>query len=200
MNKTKVFNTRFIAGVGILTAVEVVLYIIGTVISGMGTPINLGLIPIAIAAIVYGPIAGAFLGLINGICVLLTPATQLFYFDTAQLGDLCVIGTLINCLGKCTLAGLASGYIYKALKKHNLLAVILATIIVPILNTGIFLGVGFIFYERGMYDTILKSVVTINFLWFELLPTALLCPVTVKVAGMYYLKRKTVENGGNNNE
>lgn len=200
MNKTKVFNTRFIAGVGVLTAVEVVLYIVGSIIGGMGTPINLGLIPIAIAAIVYGPIAGAFLGLVNGVCVLLTPATQMVYFNTTQLGDLCVIGTLINCLSKCTIAGIVSAYIYKALKKHELLAVILATIVVPILNTGIFLLVGFIFYERGFYNTILQAVITINFLWFELLPSALLCPVIIKIAKMYSKKGKEVQNKGNQNE
>ena len=193
-------KVKTIAGTGILCALACALTFLSNYVINGSININLSLIPIAIGALVYGPLAGAFLGLVNGICVLLTPATQLFYFDTTQLGDLCVIGTLINCIGKCTIAGLVSGYVFKALKKHNLLAVILATIIVPILNTGIFLGVGFIFYERGMYDTILKSVVTINFLWFELLPTALLCPVTVKVANMYSLKRKTVENGGNNNE
>ena len=65
--------TKFIAVNAILSALTVVLTIIPIPIGTLN--LNLGLIPIAIAAVLYGLPGGLLVGLVNGVCVLLSPAT-----------------------------------------------------------------------------------------------------------------------------
>lgn len=170
--KKKIFTTRYIAGVGILTAFEIVFYIIGSFISFGGVNINLALIPIAFGAIMFGPLCGAFLGLVNGVAVLLTPATQAFLAVS-------VFGTLFICLLKCTVAGLASGFIYKLLKKHEIVATVTTSLIVPIINTGIYILGCLIFFE-GVFQDLILIVLTANFL-IELGSTALLAPAIIRI-------------------
>jgi len=93
----------------------------------------LALIPIALGAIMYGPLAGALLGLINGVVVLFAPSTQGLFLVYAP------IGTVFTCLLKCTIAGFVSGLVYKLIsKKNELVAVIVASLLVPVINTSLF--------------------------------------------------------------
>ena len=181
--KKKIFTTRYIAGVGILTAFEIVFYIIGSFISFGGVNINLALVPIAFGAIMYGPLCGAFLGLVNGVAVLLTPATQAFLAVS-------VFGTLFICLLKCTVAGLASGFIYKLLKKHEIVATVAASLIVPIINTGIYILGCLIFFE-GVFQDLILIVLTANFL-IELGSTALLTPAIIRI--IHVVKSRSKES------
>lgn len=182
MKKEKVFTTEFIAGAGILTAIEIVLYIIGANIQiAPGIYINLALIPIALGAIFYGPLCGLFLGLINGVATLLTPSTQAYFMNVDIFGEWCILGTFIVCLSKCTLAGLVSGIVYKALlKKNEILGIVLASLLVPIINTGIFISLALIFYKYD-FATILSVVLSFNFL-IEFAGTAILCPAIIKIS------------------
>lgn len=128
----KNISVRRITGVGILLAIELILQLIGNFLAIGPVSINLSLIPIAVAAIVYGPIAGAFLGLANGAFVLFAPSTQIFWQTSPW-------GTPIVCLFKCTLAGLISGLVYKLIARKNPnVGAMIASILVPIINTGLF--------------------------------------------------------------
>ena len=118
----------------IMTALVIVFQLLGTFTAFFG-PFStaVGLIPIAIGAIMCGPAVGAWLGLVFGVVVLMSGGAALFWaFD--------IPGTIITVLLKGTLCGLAAGIVYKLLNKLNSwVAVISASIICPLVNTGIFL-------------------------------------------------------------
>lgn len=202
MAKEKVFNTKFIAGVGILSATEVVLYIVGTVISNFaGVNINLGLIPIAIGSILFGPVGGAILGFLNGILVLLTPSTWLNFFNTELLGNWCIFGTILNCLTKTTLGGLIAGYVYKLCKKVEIVGAVLASMLIPVINTGVFLGFAAVFYKAYFYaEGYISAIISFNFL-IEIISMAVLCPAIVTIVKVSKHKTNSVQSfEGDQNE
>lgn len=127
-------DVRKITGIAILMAIDIILQTIGNFITlPGGLAINLSLIPIALGAIVYGPFGGALVGLTNGVMVLLAPSTQAIFMPYAPFA------TVITCLLKTTVAGLLSGLVYKAIsKKNTLVASIVASILVPLVNTALF--------------------------------------------------------------
>ena len=121
-----------ITSTGILLALEIVFQIIGNYVSLGPVSINLSLIPIAAGAILYGPLVGGFLGLCNGILVILAPATLSIFMSIS------VWGTLLTCLLKCTIAGVVAGLVFKLFKTHKVIGGVVASFLVPIINTGLF--------------------------------------------------------------
>ena len=180
-------SIKKITGVAILLAIEIVFQVIGNLITlPGGISINLSLIPIALGAILFGPLAGAFLGFMNGILVLFAPATQSLFFVYAP------IGTIITCLSKCTIAGLIAGFIFKWINKKNfLLAAIIASILVPIINTGIFALCALSIILKAidnmnvngvnMFRFLFLILITWNFV-LEISITTILSPVISKIA------------------
>ena len=126
-------KTKKIVGIGIFTAIVVVLQYLGSFIKFGTFSISLVLIPIIVGAALYGIGAGAWLGLAFGVAVLVSG-------DAGPFLAVNVVGTIITVCVKGALAGLASGAVYKLLeKKNSLLATICAGITAPVVNTGIFL-------------------------------------------------------------
>ena len=176
-------QVRKITGVAILLAIEIVLQAMGNYITPGVVSINLSLIPIALGAILYGPFAGALLGFGNGLVVLLSPSTEAFLSYS-------LFGTIVVCLLKCTIAGFLAGLFYKLIaKKHSLLGAIVASLIVPVVNTGLFvLGVFTIFFGLfqpiGSTDQIMKYVFLVMIGWnfvIEFSLTAILSPTIARV-------------------
>ncbi len=184
--KKKIFTTEFITKVGILAAVETVLATVGTLIKIGPASINLALVPIAFGAIMFGPLCGGLLGLLNGAIVLADPSTQAVFMNTDMFGPLCIFGTILVCLLKCTAAGIASGFIYKLLKKHDIVAITSASFIVPIVNTGLFVVGACIFFNPAL-EGLLASVFSFNFL-IEIGITALLTPAIVRLIHVFQSK------------
>jgi len=176
--KSKYLNTKVIVGTGILTAIEIVLYIVGANFAIGGVNINLALVPICVGAILYGPICGGFLGLVNGISVLLTPITETYFMNTDYFGNLCILGTFIICLTKCTVAGIICYFICKPFKNQTLGSII-SSLSVPILNTGLFIAGAAIFYKKD-FNIILSGIITFNFL-IEILTTLILSPAIARI-------------------
>jgi len=132
-NAKKSISTKTLALGAILTALVIVLQLMGSVIHFGMFSISLVLIPIVVGAALCGKYIGAWLGFVFGAVVLLSG-------DAASFMAVDVLGTILTVLLKGTLCGLASGLIYElAHKKNQLVAVILAAIVCPIVNTGIFL-------------------------------------------------------------
>ena len=177
-----------IAGLGILTAITIVLQMLGQFIKFGTFSISLVLVPIVVGAALYGPIAGAWLGFVFSMVVLFQPDTQLF------LG-ISVPGTVLTVIMKGTLAGFISGIVYVAFRKIRFggdkvsvsLGVILAAIVCPVVNTGIFLLGCVLFFlpkiremslEAGIENVgtfMIVVLVGANFL-FELLFNLVLSP------------------------
>ena len=179
------YDVKKITGVAVLLAIEIVLQTIGNYISLGPISINLSLIPIALGAIMYGPFAGALLGFINGVVVLFAPSTQALFLAYAPLG------TVITCLLKCTIAGLVAGFAYKLIaKKNSLLAAIIASLLVPIINTGLFALASFTIVIKAiealnggnanLMRFVFIALIGWNFI-FELSVTAVLSPTLARV-------------------
>lgn len=117
----------------ILTAIVVILQLMGSFIRFGPFAISLVLIPIVIGAATCGYKIGAWLGFVFAMVVLLSG-------DASAFLTIDILGTIITVLLKGTLCGLAAGLVYKLFEKNNrYLAVISAAVVCPIVNTGIFL-------------------------------------------------------------
>ena len=117
---------------GVLTAIVIVLQALAIGIKFGPFSITLVLVPIVVGAAMYGWKAGAWLGLVFGVVVLIT--------DAAAFLAVSVLGTVVTCILKGVLAGTAAAGVYKLLENKNRWAAILtAAIVCPIVNTGIFL-------------------------------------------------------------
>lgn len=128
-NSNKTFT---VVGMGLMTAIVVVLQIFAGGIFVGEFNITLALVPIIVGAAIFGWQAGAWLGFVFGVVVLFQPATQGFM-------AISIPSTIIVVLLKGALAGLVSGLVYKLVcKKNKLAAVIAAGVASPVVNTGIF--------------------------------------------------------------
>lgn len=159
-------KTSKVVGLGLFTAIVVVLQFLGSFIKFGPFSITLVLAPIVIGAALYGIGAGAYLGLVFG-------ATVLISGDAAAFLTINPIGTVIIVLLKGMLAGLAAGFIYSLISKASSLAgVIVAGIVCPIVNTGIFLAGCYIFFQEWLvavfgttgFVTVVAGLVGVNFL------------------------------------
>ena len=162
-------TTRTLVGMGILTAIVVVLQAFASTIHFGPFSITLVLAPMVIGSALYGWKAGGWLGFVFGVMVLLSG-------DAAPFLAINVPATIILCLLKGILAGIAAGFVYNLLaNKSKLGAVICAGIACPVVNTGVFLlgclvffldtvkgwGAGLGYESVGAY--FLFGVVGINF-------------------------------------
>ena len=197
MDKKRHFNTRMIATTGMLLALEIVLQIIGNyvVIPGGFANLNFSLIFIALGAILYGPIVGGLLGLVSGILTLFSPSTMSVFFSISPAG------TILACLLKTTVAGVVAGIISKLLKKnHDLLSSILASIVVPVLNTGIFALFTIIFFKPllaginpdSMAAALFLGLIGFNFI-FEVIVTVIVAPSLYKILLQVNSKNKEID-------
>lgn len=127
------FNVYTIVGLGLLTAIVAVLQIFASQIKFGPFSITLCLAPIIVGAALYGWKAGAWLGFVFGLVVLLTGDAALFMTINAP-------GTIATVLLKGALSGAAGGLVYRLLeKKSSTAAVIVSGVVTPVVNTAIFL-------------------------------------------------------------
>jgi len=131
MEKKK-FNTKALVGLGLLTAIVIVLQAMAISIRFGVFAITLTLVPIIVGAALYGWKAGAWLGFVFGVVVLMTDAGAFLAVN--------VPGTIVTCILKGALAGLCAGVVYRLIsKKNRIAAVVTAGVVSPVVNTGIFL-------------------------------------------------------------
>lgn len=183
----KKIPTRTIVGIALLSAIVIVLQLIGAAIRFGPFSISLVLVPIVVGAAVYGYQAGAILGLVFGITVLLSGDAAAFL--TVNPG-----GTIITVLLKGLCAGLCAGLIYQLISSKNItLAVIAAAVVCPVVNTGLFLVGCRLFFmdtiagwatQMGFGDNVgaymITGLVGLNFV-FELLFNVILSPIIVRL-------------------
>lgn len=192
--KNKSLNNSKIARIAILVALDVVLQFIANYITIGGVSITLSLIIIVLAACIEGRFTGAFIGFINGIIVLLAPSTITLFFPVNP------IGTIFICLFKMAAAGYIAGLIF-TLMKNKKPAVILASLIVPIVNTGLFALFTPILFNSILVSLTPEGVSTTYFLIFgfigfnfiiELFINALLASTAYYIIKSLEKRRRTV--------
>lgn len=185
-------KVRILVGMGIFTAIVVVLQVLATALGRLGmTPPSLVLIPLVIGSAIYGIRSGLWLGFVFGVVVLLAGVTGVDLF-TAGMWNYDPLATAAICLIKGMAAGAAAGGIYLALHKINgILAAVAAAIVCPVVNTGLFLLGSVLFFRSYLMETyaveaagfvgfLFLGLVGINFL-LEMAINIVLSPMIVRI-------------------
>lgn len=140
-------KTRRLTELALFTAIVVVLQVISTLVKFGPFSITLTLVPIVVGAAIYGPKTGAYLGGVFGLVATVASITGMdpggaLYWNAQPFFTVLVI------MAKGILAGLIAGLTYQVLKKHQTAAAVVAAILCPLVNTGIFLlGTFTLFYD-----------------------------------------------------
>ncbi len=181
--KRNFFSAKMVTTLAILTALVIVLQAFGGSFSIGIVTLNFTLIPLVLGAIVLGPLAGAFLGFIGGVVVLfqvITAPAGVYYIMWTNSP---LVTTMI-CLVKTTVAGFVAGWIFQLLeKKKRYVAIFLASGLVPVINTGLFIlgclcmpnTIALMANGENVFVFIVVGLVTFNF-FFELAINLLLAP------------------------
>lgn len=181
------FDTKRLVVLALFSAIVIVLqFVCMTFLRFTAFSITLTLVPIVVGAALYGPKAGGWLGFVFALAVLLTG-------DAAAFLTVNPFGTVVTVLAKGILSGFCSGLVYRALEKKSVtLAVFVAAVVAPVVNTGVFLlGCLVFFFETvrewganagfenvGAYFIV--GFVGINFV-IELVVNVILGPVIVRL-------------------
>lgn len=169
--KNNYFTAKQITGIAVLLALVIVLQaVLGSINIGPVT-LNFSLIPIVLGGILFGSVAGAILGFACGVIVLIqvmmggNPFYTLIWTNDPFV-------TTLTCVIKSTVAGYLGGLSYNLFaRKKPIVAVFVASAIVPIVNTLLFI-VGCLFMFDSVYGMasgqnvlvfILVGLVTFNF-------------------------------------
>ena len=234
MNKEMILKLTYAAA---LTALVVILQLMGSFIKFGMFSISAVLVPIVIGAAIGGCLTGAWLGFVFGVTVLLSG-------DAAAFLAIDVFGTIVTVLLKGTLCGFAAGIAYrliarlkatvvlfvkkeetvkdktvgaldtealteqiyaaasdpnskkcKAYDVKKLAAVVMAALVCPLVNTGVFLlGTAVFFWDTVSSwagSELIGEVIffLIGFNWiFEIILNVVLVPVILRLLKLVKLK------------
>ena len=184
-------KTRRLTGLALMTAIIVVLQVVASFVKFGPFSITLALAPIIIGAALYGAGAGAWLGAVFGVVVLIACVAGwdmggniLFTANPLLTAALCIV--------KGAAAGWVSGLVFRGLSSRSPMgASIIAGIVCPVVNTGIFcVGLAVFFYDTlvawaGGSDLIYYIIFVltgVNFV-LELAINLVLSTVIVRVVG-----------------
>lgn len=147
-------NVRYLTELALLTAIVLIMAYtpLGYLKTPWGVEITFIVIPVAVGAVVLGPMAGAFLGLIFGLtsfaqCFGASPMGAIFLQESP-------IGTFVVCVVNRVLVGLIPALLYLALKrfdKTRVAGIALCCFLAPALNTLFYIvGNWFIFSDTWL--------------------------------------------------
>lgn len=180
-------NVKRLTGMALFTALIIGLQLLGSFIKFGAFSISLVLIPIVVGTALYGWIAGAWLGFVFGMVVLMSGDATLFL-------EFRPLATIFIVILKGILAGAVAGIGYKMFEAINTyFAVAIAATLCPLINTSVFLIGCYLFFmeivsdiaatfgfEGSGYSYLILGLAGGNFL-FELVLNITLCPVIVRI-------------------
>lgn len=185
LNKNKGMN---VAVVGIFAALIIVLQFVSSTIMIGNFSITLTLVPIVFGAILYGYKVGAALGGIFGVIVVICCIIGLEK-DGATLMQAKPILTTVVCMCKGILAGVLPGFVFKAVgQKHPYLGTVLAAIVAPIGNTGLFLICMVIFF-RDMLTIGTSGAATVYYIFTGLVSINFIIEMIINIVAAPALYR-----------
>ena len=139
MEKSKIFSAKNLVYLAVLLALVVVLQCLGGFFRIGTTSLSFVLVPIVLGAVLIGWWAGAVLGFAFGFIVVMYGVTGADAFTNILFVNRPVL-TILTCLVKGVAAGVVPGLIYPLIaKKNKLAAVIVASALAPVMNTGLFI-------------------------------------------------------------
>ncbi len=144
--KKKFFSTKMIVQLAMFFALTILMQVLAFTLPAIGgVSFTFSLVPLVLGGIYFGKQENKFIGIWVGAFLGLLFAI-LTCFDALRGGMTTFLFTnrpfltIITCLTKGILAGLIPAVVFKFLyKKNSYVAVILAAISAPIVNTGIFI-------------------------------------------------------------
>ena len=184
-------KTRRLTGLALMTAIIVVLQVVASFVKFGPFSITLALAPIIIGAALYGAGAGAWLGAVFGVVVLIACIAGWDYGGNVLFTANPLL-TAALCIVKGAAAGFVSGLVFRGLSRRSPMgAAITAGIVCPVVNTGIFIvGLSLFFYDilvawacgTDLIYYIIFIMTGVNFL-LELAINLVLSTVIVRVVG-----------------
>ena len=176
MNNKQHDKIRRMTGLAIFTAIIVVLTVLCNFVRFGPFSITLALAPIIIGTAIYGKSAGAYLGGVFGLVVILTGLLGWDGGTVMYLMSINPIGVIVICLGKGIAAGFFAGLVYERLcNKSEKGAVVAAGIACPIVNTGLFI-IGMLVF----FNSVLNG-------WAEASGQALILYLIIGLTGINFL-------------
>lgn len=182
-------NSTKIAVLGIFTAVTVVLQLLSYTVKIGTFNLSLVLVPIVVIACLYGTGYSTYLGAVFGAVTVIGCITGLdsggyILFSASPLL------TVLTCMLKSTVCGLACGAAANVLKnKKGIVSVVIPAVVAPAVNTGIFVIMMFAAFRdvlnswAGGTNVVLYALtglIGVNFL-IELAVNAVLSPAVFRV-------------------
>ena len=170
-NKTT--NVRFLAQLGLLAAIEIVMKLIGLGSVPVG-PLYMSFltVPIAVGAMTMGPAAGAILGAVFGLVSFkdaMTGASAM----TGVFFQISPVNTFILCVVMRALMGFCVGLLFKALRfidRKGGWSYFIGAISAPLLNTLFFMGyIVAVFYQTEYIQGLVSTKGASNPLMFVVL-------------------------------
>lgn len=203
---TKRVNTRFLAQLALLIAIQVVMRVLGLGRVPIG-PLNMSFLtlPIAIGAMLMGPLTGAILGGVFGLFSLWDAISgaggmTTIFFQASP------VSTVILCVGMRVLMGLCCGLIFKLVSKldrdEKTWSYFVGALSAPLLNTIFFMGyIILVFYNTEYIQNLVATKGALNPLHFVVLLVGvqgLIEAVSVAIIGGILTKvlSKVVKNYG----
>ena len=131
-------KAKYVAYLGILTALVILFQAFGSYLTIGTTSLSFVLVPIVLGGVLLGVIAGLVLGFAFALVVIITGLVGTDPFTSLLLGEV-PFQTILVVLLKSLAAGAIPALCYKAIaKKNRYTAVVVASVLAPVVNTGIF--------------------------------------------------------------
>ena len=183
---------RYLCLLGMFIAIELMMKLIGLGSVPVGPLVMSFLtVPIAVGAILLGPLAGAIMGTTFGV-VSLIDAIQGVSIMTNAFFVIDPVSTVLLCIGTRALMGLCVGWIYRGMDRidrTNTVKYFVSALSAALLNTVFFMGyIVLFFYQTEFIQNLAVSKGAVNPLMFIVL--------VVGVQGLIEAVACTIVGGG----
>lgn len=189
-------KTLTMVQIALLSALVVVLQVFFSAIRVGVVTLNFVLVPIVIAGVLIGPMAGLIVGAFAGLTTFIQVFTSGDVFYVFLMTNN-AFATALICICKTAAAGFLAGLVYnmitrigKASAGKNYVGSLAASIVCPVVNTGLFVLGMLLFFggalttdatfgaaaAEGLVSFVLVGLVGVNF-FVELALNILICPL-----------------------
>lgn len=166
-------NVRYLTELALLVAIILVMKLTGLASIPVGPLVmTFTMVPIAIGAIIMGPLAGGVLGMIYGFTSYYDAVTGASLM-TGIFFQLNPASTFVLCVVMRTLVGVLTGWLFRALRKVDptkTICYFICGLAAPLLNTLLFMGyIVLFFYESDYIQERVAVLGAVNPLMFVVL-------------------------------
>ena len=154
MKARKKADTKKLVTISLLWALVAVLSVLGNFIRFGPFPITLALCPIIVGGAMFGAGVGAQLGTVFGVVTLISGLAGWDGGGVMLMFAASPLGLFLLCILKGTFAGLFAALAYNAVAKtgYTKTAVIVAGIVCPVTNTGLFILGMLTIFRKLLYE------------------------------------------------